>query len=84
MATKKKKKTTRRKSSEPTPEEVWTKMKEEIGVEDMGKYSMKESFAVQTAIDHPKFGIGFVIESENNKIRVAFQEGEKYLVHNRE
>ena len=78
-----KKKTTRRKKGEPTPEEAWNLLKEEVGVEQVASYAMKSQFQAKSAIEHPKFGLGIVTEVYPSKIEVTFKEGAKVLVHNR-
>ena len=44
---------------------------------------MKAKFALANAIEHPKFGLGFVTAATNEKIEVMFSEGGRALVHNR-
>lgn len=80
-----KKATTARKPKKAavTPEMVWNQLKEEIGEEEVVPYNMKTRFLAETAIKHPKFGLGFVKMATSEKIDVAFQEGERSLVHNR-
>ena len=62
---------------------LWTNLKTQIGVDKLLPYNMKGRFSLANAINHPKFGIGFVTSASNEKIEVAFQEGERSLVHNR-
>ena len=85
MAKKKvtKKKTTRRKRGEPAPDEVWASLKDQVDLESAESYSMRGSFSVNTAIQHPKFGLGVITSVLSNKIEVVFEEGPKSLVHNR-
>lgn len=64
-------------------EDAWADLKNKIGVDGLVPYSMKVRFEVSTAIDHPKFGVGFVTGVTAEKIEVAFQEGGRSLVHNR-
>jgi hypothetical protein len=66
----------------PTPEELWTSLRDSSKSEAK-PYNMKGKFDVDTAIQHPKFGLGFVRVSAIEKIEVAFQEGVRSLVHNR-
>jgi hypothetical protein len=66
----------------PTPEEIWTSLRDSSKSEAK-PYNMKGKFEVDTAIQHPKFGLGFVRTSAIEKIEVAFQEGVRSLVHNR-
>ena len=46
-------------------------------------YSMKKSFETGAALEHPKFGLGFVISANGQAIQVVFEDGERQLVHNR-
>jgi len=61
----------------------WTKMKDQIGLEKLQPYNMKTKFSNSVAIEHPKFGIGFISTATNEKIDVTFQEAKISLVHNR-
>lgn len=44
-------------------------------------YSMKERFAVGDRVEHPKFGLGLVVEVRSGKIDVKFGRELKVLVH---
>lgn len=80
-----KKKTTRKpRKKTPTPEEVWVDLKSKVDLEQVESYNMKKRFETEMAIDHPKFGIGVITDSNGLSIQVTFQDGEKSLVHNRE
>lgn len=46
-------------------------------------YNMKTEFEVGTVLDHPKFGLGFVILVTGQAIHVVFEDEERSLVHNR-
>jgi hypothetical protein len=46
-------------------------------------YNMKTEFEVGAALEHPKFGLGFVILSNGQAIQVVFEDEERSLVHNR-
>ncbi len=61
----------------------WTKLKDQIGLEKLQPYNMRTKFSNSVAIEHPKFGIGFVSMVTNEKIDVTFQEARISLVHNR-
>lgn len=71
------------KKNEPDFGAVWTELKTQIGTESVVPYNMKTRFALANAIQHPKFGIGFVTSATPEKIEVVFQEGGRALVHNR-
>ena len=46
-------------------------------------YSMKGKFAKNTKLDHPKFGMGFIKDSQSDKIEVVFADEVRTLIHNR-
>lgn len=62
---------------------LWNELKTQIGTDNVVNYNMKMKYAMAAAIEHPKFGLGFVTNSFHDKIEVAFQEGGRFLVHNR-
>lgn len=47
-------------------------------------YNMKAVFETGAALEHPKFGLGFVIHSTVQAIQVVFEDAERSLVHNRQ
>ncbi|MCG3159937.1 MAG: hypothetical protein JMDDDDMK_00963 [Acidobacteria bacterium] len=59
--------------------------KESVSViEDIGPlraYSMQERFAAGDRVDHPKFGVGVVVEVRAGKIDVKFGREVKTLIH---
>lgn len=80
-----KRKTTRKKkASEPNYMEMWEELNSKIGEGGSRGYTMADSFEKDTAINHPKFGIGYVVTSTPNKIEVIFKDSLKSLVHNRQ
>lgn len=76
-------KKTRAKKVEIDNAAVWADLKTQIGTDKLQPYNMKTKYNLANAIEHPKFGIGFVTNSTNEKIDVVFQEGGRALVHNR-
>ncbi len=46
-------------------------------------YSMKGKFEKNTKLQHPKFGLGFVKDSMQDKIEVVFEDEVRSLIHNR-
>jgi hypothetical protein len=46
-------------------------------------YNMKSKFAKNTKLQHPKFGLGFVKDVQNDKIEVIFADEVRTLIHNR-
>lgn len=47
-------------------------------------YNMKTVFETGAALEHPKFGLGFVIHASVQAIQVVFEDAERSLVHNRQ
>lgn len=54
-------------------------MTEEVG--PLRAYSMQERFAAGDRVDHPKFGVGVVVDVRAGKIDVKFGREVKTLVH---
>ena len=71
------------KRNEPDPGAVWSDLKTQIGLDRILPYNMKTKFQLANAIEHPKFGVGFVTATTNEKVDVVFQDGGRALVHNR-
>lgn len=67
----------------PSSQDMWNELKTQIGTDQIVPYNMRSKYALANAINHPKFGLGFVTHATNEKIDVAFQEGGRSLVHNR-
>jgi sRNA-binding protein len=72
-----------KKSATPDFATIWGELKTQIGTDKIIPYNMKQKFALANAIEHPKFGLGFVTAATNEKIEVMFVEGGRALVHNR-
>ena len=62
---------------------LFNDLKTQIGMSNVQPYQMNKKYAMATAIQHPKFGVGFVTSAVGDKIEVAFEEGARSLVHNR-
>ena len=63
--------------------ELWAHLmgEKEVSVKD---YSIKENFAVDQKIMHPKFGAGFIQKIvENQKVEVLFEDKARVLVQNK-
>ena len=60
----------------------WTDLREKNS-EKPKPYNMKGEFEVGTVLEHPKFGLGFVILTSLQAIQVLFEDEERSLVHNR-
>ena len=50
---------------------------------DFVNYTMKAKFTVNSKLQHPKFGAGFVKSVQPEKIEVVFEDEVRSLVHNR-
>jgi hypothetical protein len=46
-------------------------------------YNLKKKFEVNTLLNHPKFGKGFVRSAQSDRIEVVFEDEVKTLMHNR-
>lgn len=46
-------------------------------------YRMANVYPVESKIEHPKFGVGFVVTSLPDKIEVVFEDLSRQLVHGR-
>lgn len=75
------KKKTRRTSKASQESEIWINLKKDLGEASAHPYAMTDYFPVSSVIDHPKFGLGFVMVSHVKKIEVSFEKGIKVLVH---
>jgi cobalamin biosynthesis protein CbiG len=50
---------------------------------DAQAYTMKVKFSPNSKLRHPKFGVGFVRNVQENQIEVVFEDEVRNLVHNR-
>lgn len=60
----------------------WTDLRDKTGDKPM-PYTMKSEFEVGAVVQHPKFGLGFVVQTTGQAIQVIFEDQERSLVHNR-
>jgi hypothetical protein len=60
----------------------WGQLRDHNSVKPM-PYNMKLTFETGAAVDHPKFGLGFVIGVSGSSIQVVFEDAERSLVHSR-
>lgn len=61
----------------------WQQLRE-THAEKPTPYNMKTAFETGSALQHPKFGLGFVIATSVQAIQVVFEDAERSLVHNRQ
>lgn len=80
-----KKATTPRKKKEkaPTANDIFLKLKEKAGAGKARPYRMADTYTTDMMIEHPKFGVGFVVAALVDKIEVAFEDANRALVQNR-
>ncbi len=83
MAKKPAKPRAKKKTEGSAGNDVFAKLKEKLGNAKARPYRMAESFPIDCAIEHPKFGVGFVFSSAGQKIEVAFEDTNRALVQNR-
>lgn len=62
---------------------MWEEFNEKVGVESAVPYKISSSFQENQAIQHVKFGMGYVTKAFSHKIEVVFQDSIKELIHNR-
>ncbi len=75
-----KKKPTRSKAASHVAK--WTQLRDS-NAEKPTAYNMKKEFEVGAALDHPKFGLGFVVDVGLQAIQVIFEDEPRQLVHKR-
>lgn len=60
----------------------WTQLRDANSTKP-DSYNMKKAFEVGATLEHPKFGLGFVVNANLQSIQVVFEDEERSLVHNR-
>ncbi|MDE0092694.1 MAG: hypothetical protein OXN83_05375, partial [Oligoflexia bacterium] len=83
IKTKRKRKT----SSEiagPSAEESkqWQKLAKQYEGKKIPSYDMKKTYNDTPVIKHNNFGLGFILATYNNRLKVLFKEGTKTLISN--
>lgn len=63
---------------------AWAMYDKKIGSEAITPYKMTQVYQAETAIDHVKFGVGYIKSITSGKIEVVFQDAIRLLVHNRQ
>ncbi len=66
-----------------TKKASWVSLKESADISKAKPYNMKAAFGDKEIINHPKFGIGFVVSANGSAIEVQFEDTARSLVHNR-
>ena len=61
----------------------WTTLNETIGAKEANGYKMADYFKLNSAVQHPKFGLGYVVFESPARIDVVFEDAVRSLVHNR-
>ena len=64
-------------------EAAYNDLSAKFGSQTPVKYTIKDQFQKDAVIDHPKFGLGFVMLSTELKIDVVFKDAVRSLVHRR-
>jgi len=81
------KKPTKKKDKESVAGEtrnaLFVELSEKMGGMKPQPYRMANVYVVDTMIEHPKFGIGFVRSSLPDKIEVVFEDTNRQLVQGR-
>lgn len=60
----------------------WSEVREKFGKEKAPKYSMTAKFEVNTGLEHPKLGWGYVLSNLNDRLEVLFEDGIRILISN--
>ncbi len=64
-------------------QEAWEKLEEKFGTDHPVEFDISAEIHASDVIDHPKFGIGFVVKLINSKkIEVLFEDGLRKLACN--
>lgn len=81
------KKPTRKRTKEASHEEVqnakYKEFLEKVGDVKPQPYRMANIYSIDTKIEHPKFGVGFVAACWPDKIEVVFEDINRHLVQGR-
>ncbi|MFU8805795.1 MAG: hypothetical protein ACNA8W_18420 [Bradymonadaceae bacterium] len=70
-------------SSPKGQSKAWAKLNKKSGGRSARPYAIATELTENDVVDHPRFGIGYVIQILSpTKVEVLFEEGVKRLVHN--
>lgn len=62
---------------------AWTKLNGDTNTEIRRAYNVADDYSENDVLEHPKFGVGFVVEiMSDRKISVLFEDGLRRLVYN--
>ncbi len=61
----------------------FVELQDKIGEQKAQPYRMASQFSVDMKIEHPKFGVGFVVTTFPDKIEVVFHDMSRQLVQAR-
>lgn len=71
-------------STRPLTAEDYDKLSRQVDLTQAEKYSMKMELDLNQVVQHPKFGVGIVVElREGGKANVVFPDGGRTLVYGR-
>ena len=63
---------------------AWDKLAARLSGTEPTKYSIRECLTVDAVVDHPKFGIGYVVDiPAASKAEIIFEDRMRRMVHNR-
>ena len=62
---------------------TWAELNERANTDKAVDYNFKNTYEANTVLDHKKFGIGFIIKVEGQKMEVVFQDQIRQLIHGR-
>ena len=63
------------------PNSQWLDFKNSRGFDKARKYKLADQFIKDECVEHPKFGFGFILNTNESRIEVVFEDGQKVLVH---
>lgn len=62
---------------------AWDKLQDKFGTDHPVEFDISADITANDVVDHPKFGIGFVVEKVNaTKVEVLFEDGLRKLACN--
>ena len=78
------KRKTSQKNMGPSAEEVklWQKLSKQNEGKKTPSYDMTKTYGEINAIKHNSFGLGFIVDRYDNRLKVLFEEGTKTLISN--
>lgn len=75
--------TTKKRASKTIAPSLWVELNEKFGSGGAVSYSFKTTYEPNTILDHAKFGIGYIVRVEGQRMEVVFQDQVRQMVHGR-